>query len=480
MKQETITRSIDRRGPWLSGLSDAIWDHPELAFCETFAAQLLCDALRKEGFAVTEGLAGIPTAFSGRFGSGKPVIGILGEYDALAGMSQKADVTHPEPIVPGGSGHGCGHNLLGVGSLAAAIAVKDYLEANHLPGTIIYYGCPGEEGGSGKGFMARAGVFNEPDCVLAWHPGSISAAPPHSSLANQQMLYEFRGISAHAAASPDKGRSALDALTLMNTGVQFLREHIPTTARIHYAVLNTGGISPNVVQSSASAMYLIRATSAEELAPIVERVNKVARGAAMMTETEVKITFNKSCANIIPSKVLAHVLSQNLAEMPLPVYTKDELAYAQRMRETIHGASSILEMAKKLGPELAAFAERHADEPIHNLVLPEITKTITPASSTDMGDVSWVCPAGQTQICTMCANTGSYTWQRTAQGKSALAHKGMLYAGRVLAGAAVDLLTQPELVESARQEWLRQLHGRVYQPMPDDVVPTGLQAVAID
>ncbi len=481
MKKEAIIHSIDRRGEWLSGLSDAIWDHPELAFHETFAADLLCDALRQEGFAVEEGIAGIPTAFLGRFGEGKPVIGILGEYDALAGMSQQADVTHPEPIVPGGNGHGCGHNLLGVGSLAAAIAVKDYLKENRLSGTVVYYGCPAEEGGSGKAFMVRAGVFKGVDCALTWHPCYLNAAPAHSSLANQQMLYEFTGVSSHAAASPERGRSALDALTLMNTGVQFLREHVPTSTRIHYAVLDTGGISPNVVQSTASAMYLIRTPSAEGLAPIVERVNKVARGAAMMTETEVKITFNKSCANIIPNKVLSHALSQNLAEMPLPDFTEEDIAYAQRMRDTIPASKDLLvKHAEKLGGKLAAFAAQHADEPIHNMVIPELPVTITPSSSTDVGDVSWVCPTSQAQICTMCANTGSHTWQRTAQGKSALAHKGMLYAGRVLAGTAIDLLTQPELVAAARDEWEKQLHGRVYQPMPDEVVPTGLEAVVIE
>lgn len=278
MKISAVTESIDRRADWLFSLSDAIFDRPETAFREYFAAGLLCDALRREGFRVTEAIGGLPTAFCGRFGEGKPVIGILGEYDALPGMSQRAGIAHPEPVEAGAAGHGCGHNLLGVGSLAAVIAVKDYLEANRLPGTVIYFGCPGEEGGAGKGFLARAGVFDGVDCVLAWHPASLNTAPPRTSLANQQMLYQFRGISAHAAAHPERGRSALDALTLMNTGIQFLREHIPATAKIHYAVLDAGGTSPNVVQSSASAMYLIRETSQDTLEPLVQRVNQVARG----------------------------------------------------------------------------------------------------------------------------------------------------------------------------------------------------------
>lgn len=471
MKISAVTESIDRRADWLFSLSDAIFDHPETAFQERFAAGLLCEALRREGFTVTEGLGSLPTAFCGCFGEGKPVIGILGEYDALPGMSQQADVTHPEPVIPGAAGHGCGHNLLGVGSLAAVIAVKDYLEANHLPGTVLYFGCPGEEGGAGKGFLARAGVFDGVDCVLTWHPASLNTAPPRTSLANQQMLYEFRGVSAHAAAHPERGRSALDALTLMNTGVQFLREHIPATAKIHYAVLDAGGTSPNVVPSSASAVYLIREASQEALEPLVQRVNKVAQGAAMMTETEVNITLVKSCANLIPNRVLSGILSRNLARMPFPEYTAGELASAQAMKETIPTVSPLFAMAKRLGGEYARFSDEHVDEPIHNILIPELPIPMMPTTSTDVGDVSWLAPTAEVQVCTACSNTVGHTWQRTAQGKSAPAHKGMLQAGKVLAGAAIDLLSDPQLVEDTRREWQEQLHGRTYTPMPPEAAP---------
>ena len=470
MKISAVTESIDRRADWLFSLSDAIFDHPETAFQEYFAAELLCGALLREGFTVTEGLGDLPTAFCGRFGEGKPVIGILGEYDALPGMSQRAGVTHPEPVEAGAAGHGCGHNLLGVGSLAAVIAVKDYLEANRLPGTVIYFGCPGEEGGAGKGFLARAGVFDEVDALLAWHPASLNTAPPRPSLANQQMLYEFRGVSAHAAAHPERGRSALDALTLMNTGIQFLREHIPATAKIHYAVLDAGGTSPNVVQSS-SAMYLIREASQEALEPLVQRVNKVAQGAAMMTETEVQITFIKSCANLIPNQTLSQILSRNLAEMPFPEYNAEELALAQAMKDTIPTVSPFFAIARKLGGEYARFADEHVDEPIHNILNPELPIPMVPSTSTDVGDVSWLAPTAEVQVCTACSNTVGHTWQRTAQGKSAPARKGMLHAGRILAGAAIDLLTDPNLVAEARREWQQQLHGRAYTPMPENAAP---------
>lgn len=471
MKIPSVTQSIDRRADWLFSLSDAVFDHPETAFREYFAAQTLCDALRREGFSVTECLGGIPTAFSGRYGSGHPVIGILGEYDALPGMSQRPDVLRQEPVTPGAPGHGCGHNLLGVGSLAAVIAVKEYLEANHLPGTVVYFGCPGEEGGAGKGFLARAGVFEGLDCALCWHPASLNTSRARTSLANTQLCYEFRGIAAHAAAHPERGRSALDALTLMNTGIQFLREHIPTTARIHYAVLDAGGCSPNVVQPYASAMYMIRDTDRDAVEALAQRVSNVARGAALMTGTEVKITFVKSVANLIPNRVLSEVLSRNLAEMPFPEYTREELTLAGRMKETIPNTSPFFGMARKLGGEYTRFADAHVDEPIHNVLLPELPVSAPPGTSTDVGDVSWLTPTAEVQLCTACSNTTGHTWQRTAQGKSAQAHKGMLHAGRVLAGAAIDLLTDPCLVEQAREEWRVQLAGRAYKPMPEEARP---------
>ena len=285
------------------------------------------------------------------------------------------------------------------------------------------------------------------------------------------MLYEFRGISAHAAAHPERGRSALDALTLMNTGIQFLREHIPSTAKIHYAVLDAGGTSPNVVPSSASAVYLIREASQEALEPLVQRVSNVARGAALMTETEVTVTFVKSCANLIPNRVLSGLLCRNLAQMPLPEYTAEELALAKAMKETIPTVSPLFSMAKGLGGAYARFAQEHVDEPIHNILIPELPIPMVPSTSTDVGDVSWLAPTAEVQVCTACSNTSGHTWQRTAQGKSAPAHKGLLQAGRVLAGAAIDLLTDPDLVVQARREWQHQLRGRTYTPMPPEAVP---------
>ena len=235
--------------------SDAVWDHPETAFQEFKSTEILCELLEKEGFSVERNLAGIQTAFSGRFGHGKPVVGILGEFDALSGLSQESESIEKVPVCEGEPGHGCGHNLLGAGSVAAAIAVKEYLEKNGKEGTVVFFGCPGEEGGSGKGFMARDGVFDELDFAISWHPGDQNEVSVGSSLANYQVFYRFFGTASHAAACPELGRSALDAVELMNTGVQYLREHAIQEARIHYAITNTGGYSPNVVQPFAEVLY---------------------------------------------------------------------------------------------------------------------------------------------------------------------------------------------------------------------------------
>ena len=293
MQKAAAIAAVDTVAEKICRMSDGIWEVPELGFQEFQSAKLQCDLLGELGFSVETGLGNIPTAFSGRWGSGKPVIGILGEFDALAGLSQKAGSPVQEPVVPGGNGHGCGHNLLGGGSIAAAYAVKEYLRATGKSGTVIYYGCPAEEGGSAKAFMARDGVFDELDAAFGWHPGTCNQVGCDSSTANYVVRYRFKGRSAHAAGAPHMGRSALDAVELMNVGIQFLREHVPTSVRIHYAITDTGGVSPNVVQADAEVLYMIRAPKISTVREVCERVDKVARGAAMMTETQVRLDNSK-------------------------------------------------------------------------------------------------------------------------------------------------------------------------------------------
>ena len=464
---------IDQISQIICQLSDRIWAVPETAFEEVKSAALQCEALKELGFQVETGLAGIPTAFSGRWGSGKPVIGILGEFDALSGLSQRAGVAVKEPLEAGGAGHGCGHNLLGSGSIAAAYGVKRYLEETGKPGTVVYFGCPGEEGGSGKAFMARDGVFDELDFAITWHPGNANCAWAGSSLANIQARYHFTGTASHAAATPHLGRSALDALELMNVGVQFLREHIIPEARIHYAIINTGGYSPNVVQPEAEVLYLIRAPKTPQVLELYERVNDIARGAALMTGTQVDIQFAKACSNLVPNETVSDALYENLHQVPLPEYTREELDFMKEIDATIHSSAPILGLVEQaMTQEQLKQVKVHADDLIYRFIAPRLRTDIATPGSTDVGDVSWVCPTGQITAATMAAKTPGHSWQTVAQGTCGVAHKGMLYAAKVMAGAAIDLVNDPDAVAAAKEELAERLdHKPFVSPVPKDLKP---------
>lgn len=479
MTKKEALQAIDREREVISQVSDRIWDHPETAFQEYVAAETYFDALEKEGFAVEKNLAGIETAFSGRFGHGRPVIGILGEFDALSGLSQKPDCAVKAAIAEGAPGHGCGHNLLGAGSMAAAIAVKEYLEKNNKEGTVIFYGCPGEEGGSGKGFMARDGVFDELDCAVSWHPGDMNVASVGSSLANYQIYYRFYGRASHAAGAPHLGRSALDAVELMNVGVQFLREHVISEARIHYAITNTGGFSPNVVQPFSEVLYLIRAPKTPQVQEIYERINDIARGAALMTGTKMEMQFVKACSNLVSNTTLSKVLQKNLETTERVPYTEEELAFARSIADTIESKGDYLSMVPgnyiTRAEEVEALAKRYKDAPVYDMILPMPEKESVMSGSTDVGDVSWVCPTAQISAVTEAAGTPGHSWQQVAQGKSTIAKKGMLFAGKVMAGAVIDLLEDPQLIEQAKQEHEKRLGGAKYQPpIPKDIRPMAI------
>nr|WP_242851566.1 amidohydrolase [Clostridium sp. DMHC 10] len=285
-----------------------MWEFAETRFQEYKSSELLCDVLQKEGFTITKAVANIDTAFVATFGSGKPKIGILGEFDALYNLSQKSDTDVKEAIIQNGNGHGCGHNALGAGALAAVVAVKDYMIKNNIKGTICYFGCPGEEGGSGKAYMAREKVFNDVDAAFTWHPADVTGVVEGSSLANIQAYVRFYGKSAHAAACPHLGRSALDAVELMNVGINYLREHVIEDARMHYALTNGGGLSPNVVQAFAEELLLVRAPKMSQTKEIYERVKNIAKGAALMTDTKVEIIFDKAASNVVVNDTLSKVM----------------------------------------------------------------------------------------------------------------------------------------------------------------------------
>ncbi len=398
--------------------SDAIWDTPETAFTEYTAMHIQTALLKDLGFEVEYHLAGIETAFLGRWGKGKPVIGFLGEFDALSGLSQKAGVAEKLPAVENGNGHGCGHHLLGIGSIAAAAAVKEYLLQNDLPGTVIYYGCPGEEGGSGKAFMARDHVFDDLDAAITWHLNDSTHINNASSLANCQILYRFKGISAHAAGSPHLGRSALDAVELMNVGVQFLREHIIPEARIHYAITNAGGDSPNVVQAEAEVLYLIRSPKNYQVRELHERVSNIAKGAALMTGTTVEEDFIMACSGLVPNHTLEKIMWKNITELAAPEYTKDELDFAADIRNTCSLHTSFLSRCQRMiGLEAGAeYAEGYRDvTALYTRPLPYRPSDKVASGSSDVGDVSCVCPVVQAWVTAFAADTPGHSWQEVAR-----------------------------------------------------------------
>ena len=468
---------IEARGGEFAALSHEIWEYAELSLKEFRSAALYIDKLRSEGFTVTENLGGIPTAFSGAWGSGRPVIGILGEFDALSGLSQAAGETAPRPLVPGGAGHGCGHNMLGAAAFAAAAGVKRYLEESGLPGTVVFYGCPGEEGGAAKAFLAREGVWRELDAALSWHPGDTNEITTGTNNSCTQILYKFKGVAAHAAGDPEHGRSALDAVELMNIGVQFLREHMKDEARIHYAIIDGGGVSPNVVQPTASVLYMVRSRDVPDTLALQERVDKIARGAALMTETSFERIFIDGTANTLPNPPLEKCLYDNMKALPLPEYTAEERAYAASLRETY-----VSEGLPGLGAKKdAAIAERvHAlsdggTKALNDFLLPYYSGEDFTPGSTDVGDVSWLTPTAQFTALCFPAGAPGHSWQNVSCGGSSIGDKGMLWAAKVLCGAAADLFSDPAILAAARGDFAKRTekHGYVC-PIPPEAVPIAL------
>lgn len=453
---------IDEKAQLLEDTANYLWDNPETAFTEYKAAAYLCDILRREGFTVEENLTGIQTAFSGTYGSGKPVIGILGEFDALSGLSQESGCMEQKPL-DGGAGHGCGHNLFAAGALGAAIAVKEWLQKTGNSGTVVFFGTPGEEGGSGKSFMARDGAFDGLDAAITWHPGTGTRIWTTGTLSNYQILYKFDGIASHASSGPERGRSALDAVELMNVGVQFLREHMPSSARIHYAITDSGGFSPNVVQPHAEVLYLIRGVDNKTVKELYARVNDIAKGAALMTSTTQSHDFIKACSNLVQNTVLRQLMHDKLVQIGSPEPTQEELAFAHAFTETA------LKNVPGADPE----------EPIGWKVEPYTEAEPQGGASTDVGDVSWVCPTVQIQTATVVKGSAPHTWQLTAQGKLSLAHKMTRYAAKVMAAGAVELIKDPQLLARAQEEFRRRIGPEGYEaPIPKEVKPRAINAIS--
>ncbi len=467
---------IDETAEIYESVSDRIWDSPELSLKEYKAAALYCETLRALGFEVTEKLCGIDTAFCASFGAGSPVIGILGEFDALSGLSQAAGATEEKPLVPGGAGHGCGHNLLGAGSLAAAAAVKRYLESSGKRGTVIFFGCPGEEGGSGKAYMAREGLWETLDAALSWHPDDVNQVVTGTNNSCIQVLYRFFGTAAHAAGDPYNGRSALDAVELMNIGVQFLREHMTEDCRIHYAITDAGGVSPNVVQARAAVLYMVRANKVADSVALQRRVDDVARGAALMTGTRFERVFIDGTAELVPNYTLEELLYRNMAEIGVPSYSETETAFAAALKKSFPPARNLPGIGARADEAIAQKVReltRDGEKPINDFLMPLFHGTLFTPGSTDVGDVSHLTPTAQLNTAAWPSGIPGHSWQAVACGKSSMAYKAMRYAAKSLAAAAIDLIEDESLLAQAKKEFLSRSSGYVC-PIEEGAVPIAL------
>lgn len=468
-----ISSSVDAHAARLTEISDAIWDHPEVNFHEDFSAAQLKACLAENGFSITENLDNMPTAFRAEYGSGAPVLGYLGEFDALSAMSQKSGCATRDALTPGAPGHGCGHNLLGTGSLGAAIAVKEMIERGELSGTVVYFGCPAEETGSAKTFLARDGYFKGVDAMLSWHPWDYTGVWPGSSLANVKMIFRFSGQSAHAAGNPHLGRSALDALELMNVGVQFLREHVPEDTRIHYAITNAGGISPNVVQAKAEVVYLVRSPRLADLEGLKQRVIDCARGAAIMTGTTMEMEFVKGCSNVLPNVAIEDELMRCMEAIGVPQYDKEELSLARALHDSLEAPENTLDKMTKLADRATREAVmRHDGDAMYAFIAPHCP-TDTPISiSTDVGDASWCAPTSQIFAAAWAANTPAHSWQAVSIGKSSIAHKAMLFASKTLALCGARLMSDAQLLAEAKHEYEERTKAHPYAcPIPEGIEP---------
>lgn len=462
---DSVWDIVEQKSPSFAELSDYVWEVPETNYEEYRSSDAHAAQLEAEGFRVERGVAGIPTAVMGEAGEGGPIIAILGEFDALPGLSQVAGLAEPRPIAEGGNGHGCGHNLLGSGSMLAAAAVKDYLVANNLPGRIRYYGCPAEEGGSSKGFMVRAGVFDDVDIAISWHPAAFAGVNNPISLACNELNFHFTGRASHAAASPHLGRSALDAVELMNVGVNYLREHMPSTARIHYAVTDTGGHAPNVVQAKATVRYLVRARTLPDLLELVARVKDVAAGAALMTGTSVRSEVVSGDANLVGNTPLEALMHGHIERLGPPPFDDADRATAAKFQETFSPADVATSFARFGLPVRKGVS-------LCDVIFPLGNGDGTIVGSTDVGTVSWVVPTVQMRGATYAIGTPGHSWQLVAQGKLPAAHKGMAHAAKVMASTAIDLFSKPELIAEAKADHAERLDGTPFvNPIPDDVQP---------
>lgn len=466
MVKEIAWSWIDEHQKRIIEVSDTVWGYAEHGLMEYKSAKLLADELEQHGFQVDREVAGMPTAFIATWGSGHPIIGVMGEYDALPGLSQKP-VPYKDPLKEGAHGHGCGHHIHGTSGLGGAIAIKVAMEEANVSGTVKFYGSPAEENYDGKVFMVRAGLFEEVDACLSHHPSQANTVRLGSSNAMNSVKFHFYGKTSHAAGSPEQGRSALDAVELMNAGVNFMREHIIEKARIHY-VIEDGGGQPNVVPDYARTWYYIRAPERDQVDHIYKRVLKIADGADLMTETTHKVEFLTGLSNLIPNKALGEIILTNMREIGTPTYTEAELDFAKTIGETV----PLEQKRDALRSHKFPNWEQYLDVDLVQEVLDPWDAGMVMGGSTDVSDVSWNIPTMEFATTTFVLGSPGHSWQSVACGGMSIGHKSLLFAAKTIAGAALDLITKPELLKKVRDEFHTKMKGRNYvSPIPDDVPP---------
>lgn len=436
-EKKAVIQSLEAKKQQYVDVATNIWNLAELGYKEGKSANLLQSMLKEEGFTIETGVAGIPTAFTATFGSGTPVIGVLGEYDALPGFSQDA-VPFKKELAGNTNGHACGHHLFGSASAAAAIAVKNWLKTTGRKGTIHFYGTPAEEGGAGKVYMVRAGLFQDVDAVIHWHPGDDNNANPISSLSNKSAKFRFRGIASHAAASPERGRSALDAVEALNYMVNMMREHIPEKSRVHY-VITKGGEAPNVVPAFAEVYYYIRHPEMDVVKDLFNRVTKAAEGAALGTGTTMDYEVIHGVYNLLPNQILSTNLYENLKTVGGVNYDKTEEDFALKIFPSLN--------RKDVNISDAALIKPYADQSDEAF------------GSTDVGDISWLVPTAGISSATWVPGTAAHSWQAVAAGGMSIGHKGMMVAAKTMALTIMDCLVNPEMLKNAKLELLKRRGG---------------------
>jgi aminobenzoyl-glutamate utilization protein B len=471
-QKEIINAAIKEKESLIKQVNRELWENPEGSFQEYKTGEILMNALKNEGFVLENPVGGMPTAFVATYGSGKPVIGIAADLDALPDLSQERGNTARTPVQAQSHGHGCGHSAIGAGALAGALAAKDWLVRTKSPGTLKFYGCPAEEGGAGKVFMIRAGVFRDADAVFTWHPGTGNGVSAHSMISIVSVDFFFEGTSAHAALEPHLGRSALDAAELMNIGVNYLREHIIPGARIHYAYGDTGGKAANVVQSHASLHYIIRAPKIAQVAALFTRVQAIAAGAALMTETTTHHRVLSSSADYRPNVVLTRILAEAYEEIGPPPFDEGDFAVARRFfpaLSAVSQASAQEAISARYGRDrLAEILTKPLDTELKPLTL---ELDVYAPASTDFGDVSYLVPTAQAGAAVAAIGTPLHSWQFTGQVGTSIGEKAVLTIGRVLALATAKVFAAPDIVQKAKQELDENLSGTYTSLIPEGATP---------